>query len=84
MPPVCIRPSVEMEGGGGTTEDDVTARLLAVCDMSGSIRKNLAAGIASWATVMEQWDFLQVRHAPCMCDLLARGSAQPCRGCYML
>ena len=24
VPPVCIRPSVEMEGGGGSNEDDIT------------------------------------------------------------
>ena len=63
MPPVCIRPSVEMEAGAGSTEDDLTTRLLAVCDMSLSIRKNLDQGIAAWETVMEQWDFLQARCA---------------------
>jgi DNA-directed RNA polymerase III subunit RPC1 len=57
---VCIRPSVEMETGGGSNEDDATARLLAVCDMSLSIRRNLDCGTASWETIMEQWDFLQV------------------------
>jgi DNA-directed RNA polymerase beta' subunit len=60
-PPVCIRPSVEMDVGAASNEDDATTRLLAVCDMSVSIRKNLDAGIASWETIMEQWDFLQAR-----------------------
>jgi DNA-directed RNA polymerase III subunit RPC1 len=60
VPPVCIRPSVEMDTGAGSNEDDATTRLLAVCDMSISIRKNLEKGIAPWETVMEQWDFLQV------------------------
>lgn len=63
VPPVCIRPSVEMDTGGGSNEDDATTRLLAVCDMSISIRKNLDMGIASWETIMEQWDFLQVQCA---------------------
>ena len=60
VPPVCIRPSVEMDTGAGSNEDDATTRLLAVCDMSIAIRKNLEKGIAPWETVMEQWDFLQV------------------------
>jgi DNA-directed RNA polymerase III subunit RPC1 len=64
VPPVCIRPSVEMDTGVGSNEDDVTTRLLAVCDMSVSIRKNLDKGVASWETVMEQWDFLQVQMTP--------------------
>jgi DNA-directed RNA polymerase beta' subunit len=64
-PPVCIRPSVEMDVGAASNEDDATARLLAVCDMSVSIRKNLDAGIACWETIMEQWDFLQVWLVSC-------------------
>lgn len=64
VPPVCIRPSVEMDTGAGSNEDDCTTRLLAVCDMSISIRKNLEKGIAPWETVMEQWDFLQVLQLP--------------------
>lgn len=64
VPPVCIRPSVEMDSGAGSNEDDATTRLLAVCDMSISIRKNLDLGIASWETIMEQWDFLQVCCSP--------------------
>lgn len=50
-----------MDVGAASNEDDATTRLLAVCDMSVSIRKNLDAGIASWETIMEQWDFLQAR-----------------------
>ena len=60
VPPVCIRPSVEMDTGGGSNEDDATTRLLAICDMSISIRKSLDMGIASVENIMEQWDFLQV------------------------
>jgi RNA polymerase Rpb1, domain 1 len=69
VPPVCIRPSVEMDGGAGSNEDDITTRLLAVCDMSVSIRRNLDKGVASWATVMEQWDFLQARACVGWCSL---------------
>ena len=29
VPPVCIRPSVEMESGAGTNEDDLTIKLQA-------------------------------------------------------
>ena len=28
VPPVCIRPSVELEAGGGTNEDDITMKLM--------------------------------------------------------
>ena len=28
VPPVCIRPSVEMDSGGGTNEDDITMKLM--------------------------------------------------------
>ena len=28
VPPVCIRPSVEMDTGGGTNEDDITMKLM--------------------------------------------------------
>lgn len=28
VPPVCIRPSVEMEAGGGSNEDDITMKLM--------------------------------------------------------
>lgn len=27
VPPVCIRPSVEVDGGGGSNEDDITVKL---------------------------------------------------------
>lgn len=27
VPPVCIRPSVEIDGGGGSNEDDITVKL---------------------------------------------------------
>ncbi len=29
VPPVCIRPSVELDAGGGTNEDDITMKLMA-------------------------------------------------------
>ena len=34
VPPVCIRPSVEMDTGGGTNEDDITMKLMVGVAMS--------------------------------------------------
>ena len=31
VPPVCIRPSVEMDSGAGSNEDDLTVRLRVRC-----------------------------------------------------
>jgi len=50
-----------MDTGGGSNEDDATTRLLAICDMSISIRRSLDLGVASVENIMEQWDFLQAR-----------------------
>lgn len=65
VPPVCIRPSVAMEGGGGTTEDDLTAMLNEILQINNAMRLALNSG-SSLKNVMDSWDFLQVQVAAFM------------------
>ena len=59
VPPVCIRPSVAMDGGGGSTEDDLTALLNEIIQINNAMLLALNNG-SSFKNVMESWDFLQV------------------------
>ncbi|CAN0053063.1 unnamed protein product, partial [Heterosigma akashiwo] len=59
VPPVPIRPSVAMDVGAGSNEDDLTMKLQEVVDVNAALRAALAKG-ASVRMVMENWDFLQV------------------------
>ena len=54
---------VELDAGGaGTTEDDVTMKLMVIIDVNDIVRKGLGEGAAVPA-LMEHWDFLQVQCA---------------------
>jgi DNA-directed RNA polymerase beta' subunit len=67
VPPVAIRPSVPMDAGGGSNEDDLTVKLQEIISMNTSLRLALSKG-ASSKMVAENWDFLQVQvRAPCRC-----------------
>ncbi|KAF2458837.1 DNA-directed RNA polymeras-like protein iii largest subunit [Lineolata rhizophorae] len=59
-PPVTIRPSVHQETA--TTEDDITAKLGDIIQVSSIIRASLAKG-QPVQTIMEQWEFLQLQIA---------------------
>ena len=65
MPPVAVRPSVQMEGGGGSNEDDLTVKLQEIVHMNTAVRLALQRG-ASARMLMENWDFLQVQVASFM------------------
>ncbi|KAI9913880.1 hypothetical protein PsorP6_006466 [Peronosclerospora sorghi] len=65
VPPVCIRPSVAMDGGIGTNEDDVTIKLQEVVQVNSALAAELDKG-ASLKMVMEDWDFLQLQVAQLM------------------
>lgn len=65
VPPVCIRPSVAMEGGGGSTEDDLTAMLNEIIEINNAMTLALNNG-SSMRNVMDSWDFLQVQVAAFM------------------
>lgn len=62
VPPVCIRPSVAMEAGSGSNEDDLTLKLKEVVYINNSLRVALLNG-TRMKTIMEDWDFLQVQVA---------------------
>ncbi|CAL8471480.1 g11022 [Coccomyxa elongata] len=62
VPPVCIRPSVEMDSGGGTNEDDITMKLMNIIDTNNGLREALHLGLPA-DKVVDSWDFLQVNCA---------------------
>ena len=62
VPPVCIRPSVEMDGGAGSNEDDLTVKLMQIVEVNNILRHGLERGLPI-ANVAENWDFLQVQCA---------------------
>ena len=39
VPPVCIRPSVEMDAGAGSNEDDVTMKLMQIVEVNNILRQ---------------------------------------------
>lgn len=55
-----IRPSVAMDIGGGSNEDDLTVKLQEIIDINASVKAALDNG-ANVKMIMENWDFLQVR-----------------------
>lgn len=59
VPPVPIRPSVAMDIGGGSNEDDLTVKLQEIIDVNASVKAALDNG-ANVKMIMENWDFLQV------------------------
>lgn len=58
VPPACIRPSVRMEGRGGSNEDDLTVKLHEIVDTNNHLRRMRDRGAGAW-NVIELWDFLQ-------------------------
>lgn len=58
--PVCIRPSVPQDGA--TTEDDITSKISDIAHINTLLAEGLATG-QPVATLMEQWDFLQLQVA---------------------
>ena len=62
VPPVAIRPSVAMDAGGGSNEDDITMQLQKIVHINSALRLALKKG-ASAKMVQEDWDFLQVQVA---------------------
>ena len=62
VPPVCIRPSVEMDAGAGSNEDDLTVKLMQIVEVNNILRQGLERGLPI-SNVAENWDFLQVQCA---------------------
>eukprot|EP00300_Choanocystis_sp_HF-7_P018645 c20097_g2_i2.p1 GENE.c20097_g2_i2~~c20097_g2_i2.p1 ORF type:complete len:1413 (-),score=323.94 c20097_g2_i2:41-4279(-) len=62
VPPVCLRPSVQMGTGQGSNEDDLTMKLTEIIHINNTLRTAMEKG-ASLAILMENWDFLQLQCA---------------------
>ena len=62
VPPVPIRPSVAMDSGGGSNEDDLTVKLQEIIDVNVALEVAMARGPQT-RTIVEEWDFLQVQVA---------------------
>ncbi|KAL2614065.1 hypothetical protein R1flu_025757 [Riccia fluitans] len=62
VPPVAIRPSVEMDAAAGSNEDDLTMRLLLIINCNNQLRACLETGQPAEKT-METWDLLQTQVA---------------------
>jgi DNA-directed RNA polymerase III subunit RPC1 len=62
VPPVPIRPSVAMDVGGGSNEDDLTVKLQEIIDVNVALELALQKGPHT-RTIMEEWDFLQAQVA---------------------
>ena len=51
VPPVSIRPSVAMDMGGGSNEDDLTVQLQEIINVNVALKMALTKGIFQWAYV---------------------------------
>ena len=52
VPPVPIRPSVAMDGGGGSNEDDLTVKLLEIINVNVALELNMTRNPQT-KTIME-------------------------------
>ena len=62
VPPVPIRPSVAMDIGGGSNEDDLTVKLQEIIDVNNALTVALENG-ATMKMIAEDWEFLQIQAA---------------------
>eukprot|EP00727_Mastigamoeba_balamuthi_P012494 m51a1_g7868 putative beta and beta-prime subunits of dna dependent rna-polymerase (1422) ;mRNA; f:275352-280573 len=62
VPPVCIRPSVAMDGAGGSNEDDLTVKLMEVVRTNKEIAKQVLSGGLP-AAVVGNWETLELQVA---------------------
>jgi DNA-directed RNA polymerase III subunit RPC1 len=62
VPPVPIRPSVAMDLGGGSNEDDLTVKLQEIVGVNVALELGLMKGLHT-RTIMDEWDFLQMQVA---------------------
>lgn len=65
VPPVPIRPSVAMDTGAGSNEDDLAVKLQEILEINSALQLALIKGPMT-KTIMEEWDFLQVQVAQYM------------------
>eukprot|EP01133_Synstelium_polycarpum_P012623 gene12623-14818_t len=62
VPPVSIRPSVPMDGGSGSNEDDLTMKLSEILHINEHIKSNVDK--VEMVAIMEDWDYLQASELP--------------------
>uniref|UniRef100_A0A7S1XTP6 DNA-directed RNA polymerase subunit n=1 Tax=Phaeomonas parva TaxID=124430 RepID=A0A7S1XTP6_9STRA len=62
VPPVTIRPSVAMDIGGGSNEDDLTMKLQEIVDVNTALGLAMHKG-AQASTIMDHWNVLQLQVA---------------------
>lgn len=62
VPPVPIRPSVAMDIGGGSNEDDLTVKLQEIIDVNNALKLAISMG-ATMKMIQEDWEFLQIQVA---------------------
>ena len=62
VPPVPIRPSVAMDIGGGSNEDDLTVKLQEIIDVNNALKLAISMG-ATMKMIVEDWEFLQIQVA---------------------
>jgi len=62
VPPVPIRPSVAMDSGGGSNEDDLTMKMTEILGVNNALRTAVEKG-AQVKIVVEDWNQLQVQVA---------------------
>ena len=74
VPPVCIRPSVKMDGGA-SNEDDLTCKLASIIDTSNAIREHMAKGQA-YESLLTTWDSLNLEVAQCVVVMSTRPPAR--------
>lgn len=84
VPPVPIRPSVAMDTGAGSNEDDLTVKMQEIVGVNNALKVALDRG-ATVKMLMEDWYFLQVQVAQYLngeMPGLAKpiGEKQPIRG----
>eukprot|EP01079_Euglenida_sp_SAG-EU17-18_P001448 gene1448-435_t len=58
VPPVCIRPTVPSQLGSGTTEDDLSMKLVEIIECSESISSHMEDGMQTYI-IMDLWQYLQ-------------------------
>ena len=59
IPPVPIRPSVAMDIGGGSNEDDLTVKLQEIIATNIALKLAISMG-ANMKTTVEDWEYLQI------------------------
>ena len=83
VPPVPIRPSVAMDVGGGSNEDDLTVKLLEIINVNLALEVNMTKNPQT-KTIMEGWDVLQSQVAQYSGERRSSSVVLHCVSCFHL